>query len=54
MTKKMIVLNASPRKNKNTAALLEEAMRRAEAASADAGCSGAILLGENEKMVIDD
>ena len=34
MTKKMIILNASPRKNRNTATLLKEAQRGAEAAGA--------------------
>ncbi len=35
MAKKMIILNASPRKNRNTATLLKEAQRGAEAAGAE-------------------
>lgn len=35
MTKKIIILNASPRKNRNTATLLKEAQRGAEAAGAE-------------------
>ena len=35
MTKKMIILNASPRKNRNTATLLKEVQRGAEAAGAE-------------------
>ena len=35
MTKKMIILNASPRKNRNMATLLKEVQRGAEAASAE-------------------
>ena len=35
MTKKMIILNASPRKNRNTATLLKEAQRGAEATGAE-------------------
>ena len=36
MTKKMIILNASPRKNRNTATLLKEAQHGAEAATPSA------------------
>lgn len=35
MTKKMIILNASPRKNRNTATLLKEVQRGAEAAGSE-------------------
>lgn len=35
MTKRMIILNASPRKNRNTATLLKEAQHGAEAAGAE-------------------
>ena len=35
MTKKMILLNASPRKNKNTAQMLESVMKGAQEAGAE-------------------
>ena len=34
MTKKMVLLNASPRKNKNTAQMLESVMKGAQEAAA--------------------
>ena len=43
MAKKMILLNASPRKNKNTAQMLESVMKGAQ----EAGAAGANGLSHN-------
>ena len=47
MTKKMILLNASPRKNKNTAQMLESVMKGAQEAGAE--CELIHLVGMNFK-----
>ena len=47
MTKRMILLNASPRKNKNTAQLLESVMKGAQEAGAE--CELIHLVGMNFK-----
>ena len=47
MTKKMILLNASPRKNKNTAQMLESVMKGAQEAGAE--CELIHLVGLNFK-----
>ena len=47
MTKKMVLLNASPRKNKNTALMLESVMKGAQEAGAQ--CELIHLVGMNFK-----
>lgn len=47
MTKKMVLLNASPRKNKNTAQILESVMKGAQEAGAE--CELIHLVGMNFK-----
>ena len=47
MTKKMIIVNASPRKNKNTAQMLESIMKGAQVAGAE--CELIHLVGMNFK-----